>query len=79
MATLAQFQTALTAVDAETTRIGVYIESILAQLNRTDLTDAEETAVLASLQAAADRLKGVGASVETPVPPGELPPAPPPA
>src|SRR6185503_7601206 len=60
MQTLADFQAAFAEVDAETTRIGNYIEQILAQLNRTDLTDAEEATVLASLQAAATRLKGVG-------------------
>lgn len=74
MATLADFQNALAQIDAETTRIGVYIESIVTQLNRTDLTEEQETALHASLQAAADKLKGVGASVTTPIPPIDLPP-----
>jgi hypothetical protein len=73
MATLAQFQTALSEVDAETTRIGDYIAQLVAQLNRTDLTDAQEAEVLAALAAAGDRLKGIGQTVETPVPEGELP------
>lgn len=74
MAKLEDFQRALQAVDAETTRIGDYIQQLLSQLNRTDLTDEQEATVLASLNAAADRLKGIGVSVETPVPPDTLPP-----
>lgn len=74
MAKLEDFQAALTAVDAETTRIGDYIQQLLGQLTRTDLTDAQETTILAGLQAAADRLKNVGTSVTAPVPAGELPP-----
>ena len=74
MGKLEDFQGALSQVDAETTRIGEYIESVLVQLNRTDLTDAQEATVLASLQAAADRLKQVGVSVTQPVPTEELPP-----
>jgi len=73
MPTVAQFEAAFAEMDAETTRIGSYIESILSQLNRTDLTDAEETAALAKLQAAADRLKAVGKTVEQPVPEEPLP------
>jgi len=73
MATLEQFKAALSAVDAETTRIGDYIATLLAQLNRTDLTEAQEAEVLAGLQAAADRLKTVGTSVEQPVPTTPLP------
>jgi len=73
MPTVAQFETAFAEVDAETTRIGDYIASVVAQLNRTDLTDAQETEALAKLQAAADRLKGVGKSVETPIPVEPLP------
>lgn len=78
MATLEQMRAALSAIDVETTRIGVYIESILAQLNRTDLTAEEEEALLVDLQAAADRLKGVGKTPEVPIPvEPELPPVPP--
>ena len=74
MAKLEDFQGALDAVDQETTRIGSFIEQILAQLNRTDLTDAQEAEVLAKLQLAADRLKTVGGSVTQPVPTEPLPP-----
>jgi len=73
MATLAQFEAALAAVDAETTRIATVIEALIAQLNSDSLDAAQEEAIFANLRAAADRLKTVGASVETPVPPVEPP------
>ncbi len=73
MAQLQEFKDALAAVDAETTRIGDYIGQLLEQLNRTDLTDAQEAEVLAGLKAAADRIKAVGTSVEEPVPTEPLP------
>lgn len=73
MPTVSQFEQAFQAIDQETTRIGDYIETVLAQLNRTDLSDAEEAEQLAKLHAAAERLKGVGASVENPVPSDPLP------
>lgn len=74
----ADIAAALAAVDTETTRIATYLEGVLAQLNRTDLTEAQEAAVLAGIQAAADRLKGIGTSATNPVPEGELPPVDPP-
>jgi hypothetical protein len=74
MAKIEQFQAALAAVDAETTRIADYLNSISAQLKRDDLTEAQEADVLAGLEAAAARLKGVGADVEAPIPSGDLPP-----
>ncbi len=74
MAKLADFQAALEAVDAETTRIAGYIQELLAKLAAGGLTEEEESTVLANLGAAAERLKGVGVSPETPVPEGDLPP-----
>ena len=68
MAKLEDFQAALAAVDAETTRIGVLITELLAQLANGGLTSAQEAEVLTQIQAAADKLKGVGTSVENPVP-----------
>lgn len=76
MASMEQFQAALQQVDQETTRIGNYIQQLLEQLNRTDLTDAQEEQLLAAIGAAADRLRSVGTTVENPVPPGELPEVP---
>jgi septation ring formation regulator EzrA len=68
MASVQQFQDALAAVDAETTRIGELIAQLVSQLNRTDLTEAQEAEILASLTAASNRLKTVGADVTNPVP-----------
>ncbi len=73
MAQLQEFKDALAAVDAETTRIGDYILQLLEQQQRTDLTADQEAEVLASLTAAANRLKAVGTSVEEPVPTEPLP------
>jgi len=73
MPTMEQFAAAFTEMEAETTRIGVYIEGILAQLNRTDLTEVQEQIQLDALQAAANRLKGVGKTVEEPIPTEPLP------
>lgn len=75
MTTMEAWQAAFREIDAETTRIGVYIETVVAGLNRTDLTDAQEAVLLTDLQAAATKLKGVGKTPEQPIPPGpELPP-----
>lgn len=73
MASLADFQTALKAVDDETTRIANYIQDLLAKLSAGGMTPDEEATALAGINAAAERLKGVGVSVEQPVPPGTLP------
>jgi len=69
MPTIAEFETAFAAVDAETTRIANYILELLAMQKVEGLTEEEEMAIFDKLAAAADRLKGVGASVEEPVPP----------
>ena len=69
MSKLEDFQAALAAVDAETTRIGVLIQELLAKLAAGGLTADEEAGILASLNAAGERLKAVGTSVEEPVPP----------
>lgn len=74
MATVAQFQAALAAVDAETTRIAAKIDALIAELNADALDSAQEEAAFAGLQAAADRLRLVGVDVANPVPPVEEPP-----
>lgn len=74
MAKLEDFQAALAAVDAETTRIADYIQQLLAKLQTTGLSETEEAQVLADLNAATDRLRSVGTSVENPVPTTPLPP-----
>jgi len=73
MAKMEQFQEGFDKMAAETTRIGEYIKTITDQLNRTDLTETQEESLLAALNAAADRLKEIGVTVETPIPEGELP------
>lgn len=73
MAKLEDFEAALKAVDDETTRIGNLIQELTEQLNRTDLTAEQEAEILAKLSAAGERLKGVGTSVEEPVPPPDIP------
>lgn len=76
MATMEDFQAALSAVDTETTRIGDYIATLTKQLAAGGMTAEQEASVLTGLQAAAERLKGVGSSVQQPVPPGALPSVP---
>jgi hypothetical protein len=61
MSRLDDFQAALSSIDAETTRIGNKINDLVSQLQRTDLTDAQEADVLNQLTAATDRLKAIGA------------------
>jgi hypothetical protein len=68
MASLNTFTELLTAVDAETTRIGAKIQTLIDQLAAGGLSAEEEATVLAGLGAAADKLKGIGVDPADPVP-----------
>lgn len=64
-----QFEAALQMIDAETTRLGDLVQSLVAQLgNRTDLTADQESTILTSLNAIGDKLKQIGNNVSNPVP-----------
>lgn len=65
-----KFREALTAIDAETTRIAGELEALKEQLAGQGLPEAKEQEILATLQATAERLKGVG---KTPEPEPETP------
>jgi hypothetical protein len=69
VATLADFQNALTRIDTATTEIAADIQRLLDKIAAGGLTDAEEATVLDQIGALATRLEGIGASVENPVPP----------
>lgn len=68
MATVEQFQAALTKIDAATTKIAAEIAELTKQLARKDMTEAQEADVLAALNAAADKLAAIGGDVENPTP-----------
>lgn len=68
MATLTTFAELLAAIDAETTRIGVKIQTLIDQLAAGGLSAEDEATVLAGLGAAADKLKGIGVDPADPVP-----------
>lgn len=69
VATLADFQTALTRIDTATTEIAADIQRLLDKIAAGGLSDTEEAQVLAQIGTLAERLEGIGASVENPVPP----------
>ena len=79
MAELSSFATVIASIDAETTRIGTKIDTLVTQLANKGLTAEEEASVLAQLSTAANRLKTIGADPENPVPVDPDPNAPTPA
>lgn len=68
MATKADFDALLAAVDAETTRIANKIQELIDRLGQGGLTVEEEAAVLTELSAASARLRTIGADPADPVP-----------
>lgn len=68
MAELTDFKAALAKVDAETTRIGELIKKLVDQLANGGLTAEQEAEALAGLKAAGEKLAGIGADAENPVP-----------
>lgn len=71
MATKQDFDSLVSAIDAETNRIAAKIDELNAQSQRTDLTAEEETAVHTAFSGVADRLRLVGANPAQPIPPVE--------
>lgn len=69
MATLTEFETALTRIDTATDEIAADIARLVGQLQTGNLTADQETVVYDKLLAIGTRLEGIGASVENPVPP----------
>lgn len=73
MATIAEFQQALTDINAATTNIADDITRLTDQLGTGGLSADEEAQVLTDLRAAADRLRSV-ADVTPEAPEGDEPP-----
>lgn len=71
MATLAQFETALTRIDTATTAIAQQLRDLKDQVTNAGLSADVEAQVLSRLETAATQLEAVGQSVENPVPPVE--------
>jgi hypothetical protein len=68
MATRDDFTAVLAAIDVETTRIGVKIQSLIDQIAAGGLSPTEEQSVLTAIGAAAARLTLIGADSADPVP-----------
>lgn len=67
--TLAQFKAAMAEISTALTNMGEDITRLTAELQREDLTDAEEQEVFDELNALAERAKALAA--RTPEPPTE--------
>jgi hypothetical protein len=61
--TKADFTSVLASIDEETTRVGVKIDELVAQLKAGGLSADEEAEVFAGLSAAAEKLKAIGKPV----------------
>jgi hypothetical protein len=72
MATVADLTTALAAVDADTTALGVVVTSVIPLIG-VGMTQAAVDAATATLQSVATRLTGMASSLTQPVPPGPAP------
>ena len=68
MATVQNFKDLVTALNDATNTIAARIEALIAKLNDTGISAAEEDAALAGLQTAADNLKTLGQNPADPVP-----------
>jgi hypothetical protein len=64
MAQLTDFQTLLTAIDIETTRIATKIAELVAKLAVGGLTQAEEAQVFADVTTHLDHLKSIGVATD---------------
>lgn len=73
MASLEQFETALSRIDAATTNIANQLRDLRDQIANQGLPADVESTVLTRLETAATQLEAVGQSVENPVPPIEPP------
>ncbi len=68
MATVEQFEAALSRIDTATTNIASELQSLKDQIANQGLPSDVEANVLARLDAAATKLEGIGGNVENPVP-----------
>jgi hypothetical protein len=73
MATIEQFESALSRIDTATTNIANQLRDLKDQIANQGLSADVEANVLARLETAATQLEAVGTSVENPVPPVEPP------
>lgn len=73
MATIEQFEAALTRIDTATTNIANQLRDLKDQIANQGLSTEVEESVLGRLETAATQLEAVGQSVETPVGPEEEP------
>jgi septal ring factor EnvC (AmiA/AmiB activator) len=68
MATIEQFESALSRIDAATTKTAQELQALKDQIAGAGLPAELESEVLAKLEAAATKLEGIGGNVENPVP-----------
>lgn len=68
MAKAQDFKDLVDALNAETDMIAARIDAILAKLQDTGLSSAEEAQALSDLQAVSDRLKTLGTDQTNPIP-----------
>lgn len=68
MATIEQFESALSRIDSATTNIANELQSLKDQIANQGLPGDVEANVLARLDAAATKLEGIGKTPENPVP-----------
>jgi chromosome segregation ATPase len=73
MASLEQFESALSRIDTATTNIANQLRDLKDQIANQGLPADVENTVLSRLETAATQLEQVGQSVENPVPPVEPP------
>jgi hypothetical protein len=69
MATLADFESLLAAMAAETDRIAAKIQELINLISAGGLTAEQEEQVLSGLTSARDRLASLGLDPEDPIPP----------
>lgn len=69
MATIEQFESALSRIDTATTNIANQLRDLKDQIANQGLSADVEASVLGRLETAATQLEAVGQSVENPVPP----------
>ena len=68
MATAQNFKDLVQQLNDETNTISARIDALIAKLNDTGISSADEDAALAELQAVSDRLKTLGADQTNPIP-----------
>lgn len=66
--TKSQFETVIKKIDDATTEVANDLRDIRERLKEVGLSAADEAAILAKLQSAADRLTAIGADPADPVP-----------